>query len=121
MESLFLKSEGDNPKNRIWDFLITYQEYDHSMKDIAKQSKVAYSTLKLLWPYFEDNGIAIQTRNVGKAKMYKLNMKNPITKAFINYYYVIVKKETNKMMGDKEEYLIVSDEGVTADAKNGAL
>lgn len=102
MKSLFLKSEGDNPKNRIWDFLITFQEYDYSMKDIADHSKVAYSTLKLLWPYFEKNKIAAQTRNVGRAKMYKLNLKNPIVKAFMNYYHIIVRKETDNLLDNKE-------------------
>lgn len=112
MKSLFLKTEGDSPKNRIWDFLITYQEYDYSMKDIAKHSKVAYSTLKLLWPYFERNKIAVQTRNVGKAKMYKLNLKNPIVKAFVNYYYAVVKKETNKILGEEKDHKSIVSHGV---------
>lgn len=103
MRSLFLKSEGDTPKNRIWDFLITFQEYDCSMKDIAKQSKIAYSTLKLLWPYFEKNKIVVHTRLVGRAKMYRLNLKNPLVKAFMDYYYVVVKKETDRIFGEKKE------------------
>lgn len=103
MKSLFLKSEGDSPKNRIWDFLITFQEYDCSMKDIAKQSKIAYSTLKLLWPYFEKNKIVAHTRLVGRAKMYRINLKNPLVKAFTDYYYVVVKKETDKLLGGKEK------------------
>lgn len=120
MKSLFLKSEGDTPKNRIWDFLITFQEYDYSMKDIAIQSKVAYSTLKLLWPYFEKNSIIVQTRNVGKAKMYRLNLKNPLAKAFINYYYVVVRKETDKLLGVKEERLGFTGHtaGIAVSAKN---
>lgn len=103
MRSLFLKSEGDTPKNRIWDFLITFQEYDYSMNDVAKQSKVAYSTLKLLWPYFEKNDLVVQTRKVGRAKMYRLNLKNNVVNAFVNYYYTITKKETDKMLGEKHE------------------
>ena len=120
MKSLFLKSEGDTPKNRIWDFLITFQEYDYSMKDIAKQSKVAYSTLKLLWPYFEKNKTVIQTRNVGKAKMYRLNLKNPITKAFMAYYYVIVRKETDRLIGEKVRpgSFISSGAGIAVHVKN---
>lgn len=103
MKSLFIKSEGDTPKNRIWDFMITLQEYDYSMKDIAKHSRVAYSTLKLLWPYFEKNKIVVQTRKVGRAKMYRLNVRNKVVKAFMLYYYTIVKRETDKLLGEKEE------------------
>lgn len=118
MKSLFLKSEGDNPKNRIWDFLITFQEYDYSMKDIADNSKVAYSTLKLIWPYFEKNKIVMQIRNVGRAKMYKLNLKNPIVKSFISYYYAVVRKETNGLLGEKNNKSIMSSGIGIASARN---
>ena len=45
-KSVFLQEEGDTPKNRIWSFLIIHSEYDYSMKDIARYSKVGYTTLK---------------------------------------------------------------------------
>ena len=90
LKSVFLQEEGDTPKNRIWSFLIIHSEYDYSMKDIARYSDVGYTTLKKLWKGFREKNIVIQTRIVGKAKMYKLNLKNPIVQRFIDYYWAVV-------------------------------
>ncbi|MBN1156565.1 hypothetical protein JXA85_03055 [Candidatus Woesearchaeota archaeon] len=90
MKSVFLKKEGDNPKNRIWNFLIVHQEYDYSMKDIARFSQVSYTTLKRFWKDFREKKIIIQTRTIGKAKLYKLNLKNSVVQRFCDYYWTIV-------------------------------
>ena len=97
--SVFLKEEGNTPKNKIWSFLIVNSEYDYSMKDIARYSKVGYTTLKVIWKEFRQKKIVIETRTVGKAKMYKLNLKNPVVIKFIDYYWAVVdsvvKRENN--------------------------
>src|SRR3989344_8657642 len=71
-ESLFLKSFGDTPINRVLDFLIVHEEFDYAMKDIARLSGVGYATLKLFWGALERAGLVAMTRVVGKAKMYRL-------------------------------------------------
>ncbi|MBI3034955.1 hypothetical protein HYY71_01405 [Candidatus Woesearchaeota archaeon] len=90
MKSVFLQEEGNTPKNRIWGFLIVHSEYDYSMKDIARYSKVGYTTLKEIWKEFKEKKIVVQTRAVGKAKMYRLNLKNPVVNKFIDYYWAVV-------------------------------
>src|SRR3989344_4097352 len=89
-KSVFLQEEGNIPKNRIWSFLIVHSEYDYSMKDIARYSKVGYTTLKVLWKELKEKKIVVQTRVVGKAKMYRLNLKNPVVTKFIDYYWTVV-------------------------------
>ena len=89
-KSLFLKAQGNTPRNRIWDFLIVYQEYDYSMKDIAKFSGVGYTTLKKIWKDFEKNNLVVNTRNVGKAKMYKLNVDNSVVQKFTDFYWSVI-------------------------------
>jgi len=105
-KSLFLKEQGDNPKNRIWSFLIVHSEYDYSMKDIARHSKVGYTTLKKIWKEFRQKKIVVQTRSVGKAKMYNLNLKNLVVGKFIDFYWTVVdsvvRKEHN--IRDEESY-----------------
>lgn len=81
---------------RILDFLVVNEEFDYSMADIARFSKVGYATLKLLWPKMEKNKIIIYTRTVGKAKMYKLNAVNPIIKNFHEFYWKITREEVRK-------------------------
>ena len=101
--SVFLQEEGNSPKNRIWGFLIVHSEYDYSMKDIARYSKVGYTTLKELWKEFKEKKIVIQTRVVGKAKMYRLNIKNPIVNKFIDYYWAVVDSVVRRENNIKEQ------------------
>lgn len=89
-KSVFLQEVGDIPKNRVWSFLIVHSEYDYSMKDIAKLSEIGYTTLKDLWKEFRERNIVVQTRIVGNAKMYKLNVDNPVVEKFIAYYWAVV-------------------------------
>ena len=105
MVSAFLKTEGNTAKNRIWDFLIVYSDFDYSMREIAKFSNVSYTALKNIWKEFTQRKIVIKTRNIGNAKLYRLNTRNPIVKKFIDYYWAVVSEAVEKKLGirDKEE------------------
>jgi len=103
MVSAFLKAEGNTVKNRIWNFLIVHSEFDYSMKEIAKHSDVSYTALKDIWKELVDRKIVIHTRDVGKAKMYKLNRYNPQVEKFIDYYWAVVDSVAKKESGLKEE------------------
>ena len=46
-KTAFLQVFGDSPMLRVLDFLIVNEDFDYSMTDIASQSGVGYSTLKL--------------------------------------------------------------------------
>ena len=102
MVSSFLKAEGSTVKNRIWNFLIVHSEYDYSMKDIARYSKVGYTTLKQAWKEFKGKKTVVQTRAVGKAKMYRLNIKNPVVNKFIDYYWAVVDSVVRRENNIKE-------------------
>jgi hypothetical protein len=102
-KSVFLKEAGDTPKHRVWAFLIVHSEYDYSMKDIARYSGIGYTTLKVIWKDFMGKKIIMQTRQVGRAKMFRLNMANPVVQRFIDYYMAVVDsvvRRENKF-GDK--------------------
>ncbi len=97
MASAFIKYEGDTARSRVMEFLVTFAvEDDYSMMDIAKHSKVSYATLKNLWKEFIKEKRVVFTRNVGKAKMYKLNVQNQIIKKFIEYYWKIIEEESEE-------------------------
>ena len=102
-KSAFLQEEENTPKNRIWSFLIVHSEYDYSMKDIARYSKVGYTTLKQIWKEFKEKKIVVQTRVVGKAKMYRLNIKNPVVNKFIDYYWAVVESVVEKKFDIKDK------------------
>lgn len=70
---------------KILDFLITFQDYDYSKKDIAKHSKVSMRHALLAIEKLEKEEIIIHTRKVGIALMYKYNSENPTAKILQNF------------------------------------
>ena len=119
-KSVFLQEEGNTPKNRIWGFLIVHSEYDYSMKDIARYSSVGYTTLKEAWKEFREKNIVVETRVVGKAKMYRLNLKNPVVNKFIDYYWAVVDSVVRRKNNiEEKESLHTSSAGaVPVSARN---
>ena len=120
-KSVFLQEEGNTPKNRIWSFLIVHSEYDYSMKDIARYSEVGYTTLKEIWREFKEKKVVVQTRVVGKAKMYRLNLKNPVVNRFIDYYWAVVDsvvRRENKIKDEETSHHTSLADAVPVSVKN---
>ncbi|MGV8175263.1 MAG: winged helix-turn-helix domain-containing protein [Methanothrix sp.] len=83
-ETLFLRLLGiKSPVLRILDFLMDNKAYDYSKTDIAKGAGISRTTLSATWENLEKNGLVSETRMVGRAKMYKLNLKSPVVQKFI--------------------------------------
>ncbi len=101
--SVFLEKEGHTPKNKVLDFLIVAQDFDYSLKDIAKYSDVSYPCIKQLKKELVKNKWIILIRKVGKAQMYKLNVKNPVVKKFIDYYWAVVESAVEEELGIKNK------------------
>lgn len=79
--SFFMKYLGDNPKIRILDFLMDNFSIDFSLPQIAVGSHVAYTTLMEIFPKLIEQGMIIETRRIGKSRLYKMNLDNPVAKA----------------------------------------
>ena len=101
-KSIFLSIIGDSPKARILDFLLMFPKFDYPLTDIARNSNVGYSTLQLLWPDFVKREIVIQTRTIGKAKLFKLNEESPIVKEMLNWSWNLTKEVVNQENSFKE-------------------
>jgi len=101
--SVFLEREGYNPKNKVLDFLIVAQDFDYSLKEIAKYSSISYPCIKQLKKELVKNKWIILIRKVGKAQMYKLNVKNPVVKKFIDYYWSVVESVVEEELGIKNK------------------
>lgn len=69
LESMFPCSES-----KILDFLVTFQEYDYSISDIAEHSGIGFKTALEVVKDLEEQQVIVKTRNVGRALMYKLNL-----------------------------------------------
>ena len=101
-KTAFIQIFGDSPVLRVLDFLIVNEDFDYSMTDIANLSGVGYSTLKLFWKRFEEEGIVNNTRIVGKAKMYRLDHLNPIMKKFRDFYWETTKQHIHKKLKEQK-------------------
>ena len=91
---------------RVMEFLIVNEDFDYSMTDIASQSGVGYSTLKLFWRKLEESKIVKQTRAVGKAKMYRLNSENPVIKKFRDFYWETTKQSVHGSIKEKKMFAV---------------
>ena len=90
-ETAFIEVFGNNPVMKVLDFLITFQLFDYPLTEIARNSRVSYSTLLAFWDKLVKNNIVIKTRRVGKSDLYKLNTSNPAVKQLIKLDWNLVK------------------------------
>ncbi|MBI2129069.1 hypothetical protein HYU07_02415 [Candidatus Woesearchaeota archaeon] len=101
-KTIFLRIFGDSPILRVLDFLVVNEDFDYSMTDIADLSGIGYSTLKLFWEKLEEEGVIIKTRTVGKAKMYRLNLANPVIRKFREFYWETTKHHVHEKTKERE-------------------
>ena len=98
-----MEREGYTPKNKVLDFLIIAQDFDYSLKEIAKNSKVSYPCIKQLKKELVNDKWITLIRKVGKAQMYKLNLKSKKVQKFVDFFWAVVNEEIEKKLGIKEE------------------
>src|SRR3989338_1974813 len=72
-KSLFVEFMGDSPMMKVMDYLLTERELDFSITDMAENAGIGRATLYRLWGNLIKNRIIVHTRDIGKAKLYKLN------------------------------------------------
>ncbi len=105
--SLFIDFMGDSPMIRVIDYLITERELDFSLTDIALNSKIGRATLYRILNSLFRNNIILYTRNVGNAKLYKLNLKNQKIKKLIEIYDELILDEL-KIKSNKKGIEIIA-------------
>ncbi|HIH92028.1 TPA: hypothetical protein HA281_04440 [Candidatus Woesearchaeota archaeon] len=74
---------GDSPIVKVIDFFLDNREFDYSLTDIARNSDIGWSTLHGFWKELVALGIVTKTRRIGRAELYKLNLRSPVVKKLI--------------------------------------
>ena len=82
-ESLFLRLFGNSSILRVISFLLNNEVSDFSKAEIVRGAGISRATLLKIWRILEDFEIVVETRRIGRAKMYKLNKENPIVQKLI--------------------------------------
>ena len=89
-KSIFLDIVGDTPTMRILQYLIEGRKFDYTLTDLARNSGVSWATLYTIFPKLSKYNIIKKVREVGRAKLYKINQENEIAKHLIQLYDYII-------------------------------
>lgn len=96
--TIFREFFGDTPKIRVLEFLLEGRELDWSLGDIAEGAGINRVTLFRLWPKLERLKIVTHTRDIGNAKLYKLNMNNSRVKNLAELFDKIINEDFKKVV-----------------------
>jgi len=101
-KSLFIEFMGDSPMIRILDYLLTERDLDFSITDMAENARIGRATLYRLWDDLIAHKIIIHTREIGKAKLFKLNTEDVKIKKLIEIYDMLIVEELKKKSEKKK-------------------
>lgn len=88
--TLFRELLGDTPRIRVLEYLLEGRELDHSIGDMAEGAGINRVTLFRMWNELGESKLIVHTRNIGNAKLYKLNMSNPYVKMLADLFDKII-------------------------------
>ena len=100
-KTIFRETLGDSPVIRVLDFLLEGRGLDYSMSDIAENSNIGWTTLHRIWDKMLKSGLVVPTREIGRAKLFKLNEENPAVKELIKFYDTLLHQHTEKYLSRK--------------------
>ena len=84
--------------SKVLDFLATFKDWDYSISDIGKNSGLSFKTALHEIKNLEQQDVVVQTRTVGKATMYKLNLESIQVQYIDKLILEIAKKRTKEAM-----------------------
>ena len=106
-DSIFMDYLGKSPTVRILNFLILGKDFDYSMTEIAEGSNAGWTSFTRAWKELEKKKAILHTRDIGRAKLYKLNTQDPTVQKLIKLHWEIIKAETDKIL-DKKKIIAAS-------------
>lgn len=104
--TIFREALGDSPVIRVLDFLIEGRGLDYSLSDIAENANIGWTTLHRIWENLVRLKIVVPTREIGRAKLFKLNEENPTVKELIKVYDTLLYQETERYFSKKAEVVV---------------
>ena len=96
MKTKLIKLFDNTPQLKVLEFLIEGRELDYSVSDIAEGAGIGRTTLFRIWNDFIDLNIVKHTRDIGNAKLYKLNLSNPFVRKMADLFDTLVIEPLNK-------------------------
>jgi DNA-binding transcriptional ArsR family regulator len=84
-DSLLIRALGSSPKLRILDYLLDYKLNDFTKKEMVEALGMSKLTFYKYFKDLEELGLVAASRKIGRATLYKINLKNPIVKMLVEY------------------------------------
>lgn len=84
-QSILLKTLGDSPKLRIINFFLGNPLFDFTKKEVIEALGMSKQTFYKYFPEIEEYGIVTVSRRIGRAKLYKINLKHPLVSMLRDY------------------------------------
>ncbi|MBI4451609.1 hypothetical protein HY642_06560 [Candidatus Woesearchaeota archaeon] len=100
-KSAFLEFVGDTPVTRLLNFLIIGRDFDYTLTDLANKAGVSWTTLNRIFPKLRAQNIVVEVRQIGRARLYKLNASNPNVKKMLDLHKGIILENLSKMAEEK--------------------
>jgi DNA-binding MarR family transcriptional regulator len=94
--TVFRELLGDTPKIRVLEYLLEGRELDHSIGDIAENSGINRVTLFRMWKSLEKANVIEHTRDIGNAKLFKINLENSLVKKLAELFDNTISSEFEK-------------------------
>lgn len=93
-QTIFTEVFGNYPQVRVLEQLIVSREFDCSLTDIKEGAEVGWTTVLEVMKELEKKAIVKHTRNVGNAKLFKLNLENPLVVQLVEMSHKLTKEMT---------------------------
>ena len=93
-QRVFTEVFGDYPQVRILEQLIISRAFDCSLTDIKEGAEVGWTTVLDIMKVLEKKSIVKHTRNIGNAKLFKLNLENPLVTQLVDMSNKLVRAVT---------------------------
>ena len=103
-ETIFIKTMGDSPINKVLIFLIDNYLFDYSKSDIAANCEISRVTLDSFFSRLLTLSIIHKTRQVGRATLYKINFSSPIVKELVKLNEILTNEYTEKILEKQKVY-----------------
>ena len=100
-ETSLLKYLGASPTLRIMDFFLDNPLSDYSKNEIVRNLAMSRVTFFKYWKELEKSGAVKQTRQIGRATMYKLDRTSDVVKQLIKLDMTLARKTMESAV---EEY-----------------
>jgi DNA-binding transcriptional ArsR family regulator len=104
-ETIMTHYFGNSPKVKILEMLIIGRGLDYSITDMAEHGETSRSSIYLLLDEMLKEKIIIETRKLGRMRLFKLNEENPSIKIIMELVSKLVKIENEKEI--KRQHMLI--------------